>query len=1059
MPITSSSSDSSTGNTDVLTPDQFMKKRGKPDVKSAKSAKPDKLNVLTPDSFMSGRQSTTTPTLAASHPATQPSAAEPVKPNEPSELPGAVRLKALMPYWERYAESAGIPAHLRDVPQMILNIAYPQASTEHPSAGQTIPVIGGAIRAQRELWDQPGTRAKVYGLIPLLGPPGYRMGEQLDKGDFAGALGSMTNIITQLIGMKASVRGNTVPTEYTGPSETVSTTVPSTKEVGAVSEKVMPGGEPAPELGGGEVKTQIPGKTIKGEMRVTPETAQSLKTAQYTPKTTYAPGTNVVGAPRGTIGRYLAGRLGLTPGLTRQVEDSVENMRKKREEGARAYVDATESARKQIEPIQRSAAESEQELSQQAEQAAAKAEEEKTTGIKQVQRETQATEAGIQQSAEKESAAVRAKAQQAQKSVDAQTDAAIQHLQSTIDQSNANKLTVGRSLLADTAKALYEEDERVSLPFRKLGEELKGRPVSTVGDIREIIVNATKEAGAHEKEIPNSVYKALPPDPAGVKEVTNAAGVTEKIGEPKEMMDSTTGAKSMTPVEFNDLTRVREDLWSAAVNTSDTAMKKALYAAHDEITNLQEKFAQSVGKGKEYADMKRNYMLFRRGIGSETILKWLAHRDQADEVLIDNFGGKGRIDQLVKSGDAAALRDILHSVGINVSGLDDIIERESKAKEDITAVTKEGKEAGKQIASGADEKVAAIQADADGRIKVLRAAADDQIKAIEKTAKDKLAAAQDPALVKSVREAAQRNIDAINKRWDEHVKGVEKTIGEQVKELQETGRQIVPGTEAEDLLGKNNEQLNRMRLRALVEQMRGSGITNPAGLIQIAFGTIQLMGGVMYGLMHVGYGVTRNLPAAFANPRFQEWVLDQAGVIPGSPAENGIRGWLQDIAKHPMASAKAAVKTTGKGMEKAAPAAAAQAVQTGKERKETEDKNLGDLQARVKEALGDTGADDSEGGAGRGEGNTGGDLQSRVKAALGEGGKSGENTLAKTSTPGENTAPNKSASTTTSSTPPAASNVDKRIATRQDIRDYAREHNISESEAEKAAIADGYTVQ
>jgi len=106
---------------------------------------------------------------------------------------------------QRFLDSAGIPRHIgtmADVGQAAKNLLAPQASPTDPGFGQTLPVVGPIFRAQRETYDQSGVAAKVYGSLPLVGPPGYRAGQQLESGDYAGAAGSALNILTQMLGMK-----------------------------------------------------------------------------------------------------------------------------------------------------------------------------------------------------------------------------------------------------------------------------------------------------------------------------------------------------------------------------------------------------------------------------------------------------------------------------------------------------------------------------------------------------------------------------------------------------------------------------------------------------------------------------------------------------------------------------------------------------------------------------------------------------------------------------------------------------------------------------------------
>lgn len=119
---------------------------------------------------------------------------------------------------QRFLDSAGIPRHIgtmQDVKQGLKNIVAPEASPTSPGFGQTLPVVGPIFRAQRETFDQPGLAAKTYGSIPVVGPAGYRAGQQLESGDYAGAAGSALSILTQMLGMK----GTNLPTNLGSAAE------------------------------------------------------------------------------------------------------------------------------------------------------------------------------------------------------------------------------------------------------------------------------------------------------------------------------------------------------------------------------------------------------------------------------------------------------------------------------------------------------------------------------------------------------------------------------------------------------------------------------------------------------------------------------------------------------------------------------------------------------------------------------------------------------------------------------------------------------------------------
>ncbi len=178
--------------------------------------------------------------------------------------------------WEHFAGRAGIPAHLADVGPMIRGMLLPSGDPNAKTTGESIPLLGPVLTSQQQVLNQPGAWAKVFGSLPLVGPPGYRGAQDIQNKDWTGLAGDIANIVTQVAAFK--------------------------------------GGGLKP----GEVKP----------------------TVAYSPEAAVRPGTAVLNAPQGFLGKRLASSFGLRPDYADKIASKVDEIQKTRQQTESEITDA-----------------------------------------------------------------------------------------------------------------------------------------------------------------------------------------------------------------------------------------------------------------------------------------------------------------------------------------------------------------------------------------------------------------------------------------------------------------------------------------------------------------------------------------------------------------------------------------------------------------------------------------------------------------------------------------------------------------------------------------------
>ena len=241
------------------------------------------------------------------------------------------------------------------------------------------------------------------------------------------------------------------------------------------------------------------------------------------------------------------------------------------------------------------------------------------------------------------------------------------------------------------------------------------------------------------------------------------------------------------------------------------------------------------GLGEKYKAAKGEYMKFRRGIGSPKAEKLLSARDVFDQAV------DPKLQKISGKTTAEGINTIMQSVGVSPAELNDITAKSTTLSELLKGVPKEAQAESKAITAAERERLSTVE--------------------------------------KATREAQSE---------------AEKEASGKIKEAQKYGGEVIKGKTTEELAGIDNVTLNRMKLA-----MQAKGVANPFALFQILYGLSIMAHSPLYGILHTGYGIGRSMPleVLMNDVKFQDWVLKKSGVIPGSPAQSGLRQGLTRMGK------------------------------------------------------------------------------------------------------------------------------------------------------------------
>jgi len=446
-------------------------------------------------------------------------------------------------------------------------------------------------------------------------------------------------------------------------------------------------------------------------------------------------------------------------------------------------------------------------------------------------------------------------------------------------------------ILADAVQAVHQEKALVEKPFDDIGAELKGKPVLGVEDARATVVDALKAHGIKDAEIPRKVFASLEKpvlegnskiidDTARGLGYKSYAEAIEKVGQETFNKYLPEDLRNLEPesghVDFHGMTRLRNDLYDAAHSAKDGVLRTAFYDALSQVTKLQQEFAEQNGVGDRFTEAKQNYARFKRELGSGLMDDFISARDYSEQAIAP------RLQKIMTSQDAEALRGLLSKAGVDVSPLDELIQQ---------------KKAFEQVQKSAPRRQAQVEKDLGNQLKDILQRRDAALKEIAK---------QHGGSIKDLDELEQGKVKEIRDRAQ--------------KEIEDLGKDnpVVPGRNDLDLAGMTNEELRAEVLHRLANNARSAGISSPYALAMVGIGLMRVMGGNMWGVLTGSLGAAKLAnPELLRNPQFQNWLIREAGAEFEGPQAEGLREGmkshlypiLQKIAKSARSGAAARTLT------------------------------------------------------------------------------------------------------------------------------------------------------
>jgi len=432
----------------------------------------------------------------------------------------------------------------------------------------------------------------------------------------------------------------------------------------------------------------------------------------------------------------------------------------------------------------------------------------------------------------------------------AHAEQAIEEGKGKISDLQKQRLRQGANTVADIMQAFLQEKARVGKPFDDIAAKIKGT-VAKQDEVRGVITKAFQDTGVDVAQIPSRAIELLKSEEEGgarhgavtlrtpdghYLEVDNqyVQGFVEK---------GYTLVSDVTPegaINFDRITRIREDVSQAANSSKDTRVKAALFKAHDDLTDFQENIAEKHKLGTEYKTAKNNYKMFVRGIGSDMVHTFLDASDAEAQAIAP------KIAEMTTRQNAEALQTVLRAAGVDTRPLAQIIQ-------DMDAVDAAIKETQRVAGTMASEQAKSAAAATSG----LKADVGQDIARLKKSAAEQTRAA-----------TRQERLD---------IRGIKK-------------EPVVPGQDVEALKGKPNQELLAMRMRHQMANSHASGFVNTWALSSVIYGLIKMATGSLYGAPLAGVGAMRlELPRLVRNPAVQDWIIRQSGVQIGTPEAARIR--------------------------------------------------------------------------------------------------------------------------------------------------------------------------
>ncbi|HET6143876.1 MAG TPA: hypothetical protein VFE02_10225 [Candidatus Acidoferrales bacterium] len=399
-------------------------------------------------------------------------------------------------------------------------------------------------------------------------------------------------------------------------------------------------------------------------------------------------------------------------------------------------------------------------------------------------------------------------------------------------------------IIADARQAVTIEQAKASQPFEDIGQQIKD-PVTDNASIKAVVMDTLRDHGVQEHEVPNKIFAALKP----MAEIDGAEGFSPSIR-------ASLKRQIAEPVTFNDLTRVRDDLWQGANSAKDGAMRSGLFDAVGKVTKMQEDFADANGLGSQYKVAKQGYMKFMRELGSGTMADFL-HADSMQQQNMDV-----RLKDLTTGSTASTLRNMMQIAGVDVKPLDDLL------GEQETIGTQ-----GKQIPKDLNANLSSAEA---ARLETIKQAG---------------------SRAREAASNASKSVDEIQSQGREAASGINQNMEADIQKLGENNP-IIQGQSDLLLKGKTTEEIRQEAMNHLSLNAKVTGITNPSGYIMLTYGLMKMAMGNPYGVLTTGYGAARiGASDLVRNPSFQDWMIRESGVEPSNTALIGrMRKSIESLA-------------------------------------------------------------------------------------------------------------------------------------------------------------------
>lgn len=477
--------------------------------------------------------------------------------------------------------------------------------------------------------------------------------------------------------------------------------------------------------------------------------------------------------------------------------------------------------------------------------------------IQAIDTETRQQIRGLRDSLQQEVGDVHAHTHSTVQAILTQTEQLIERNKGKLSDVQKQSLRDGAHTVADTMQAFLQEKARVGVPFDRIAEQIKG-DVAYSPEIHEIIASAFKDSGLDPAEIPpraEALLKMPEPDeaeaPAGIT-LRGPDGKTQLVNEKYVQgwldrgYERVGGISGEGGLDFERLTRVREDLGQAAEAAKDTGHKRALFKARDDVTDLQEKIAQKKGQGDAYRKAKQDYTKFVRGIGSDMVHTFLDASDAEAQTMAPKIAEFMRNREI---GDG--LRGVLKAAGVDVGPLDKLLDMQDEIEEANKVAERD-----KNLRIAQEEK-SGVQKERGVREDIR-----DDIRATERRAADRTG--EEKAALK----------EEVHKAKAVPIRG-KKTVKQMF------------GKDAEELSGLDRQRLKEALIREQMNRASAGGMGQWA-YWTLGYGLLKIGMGSPFGIPGVLIGGTRvSLPRSLENPVVQDWVIRESGIDPKTPA--GIR--------------------------------------------------------------------------------------------------------------------------------------------------------------------------